>query len=81
VEGGRGKERWEGGGGPLSMNKARQNCATTKNPKEKSYQPMDFKNLEKKIREPKVSRLLPNLCDFHKISYLRVWIYKSINNL
>jgi hypothetical protein len=23
------------------------------------------KNLKKKIREPKVSRLLPNLCDFH----------------
>jgi hypothetical protein len=25
-----------------------------------------FKNLKKKIREPKVSRLLPNLCDLHK---------------
>jgi hypothetical protein len=29
---------------------------------------MDFKNLKKKIREPKVSRLLPNLCDLHKKS-------------
>jgi hypothetical protein len=28
--------------------------------------PMDFKNLKKKIREPKVSRLLRNLCDFRK---------------
>jgi hypothetical protein len=30
------------------------------------YQPMDFKNLKKKIREPKVSRLLPNVGDFQK---------------
>jgi hypothetical protein len=29
-------------------------------------QPMNFKNLKKKIREPKVSRLLPNVCDFQK---------------
>jgi hypothetical protein len=35
---------------------------TAKNP----YQPMDFKNLKKKTCEPKVSRLLPNLCDLHK---------------
>jgi hypothetical protein len=27
---------------------------------------MDFKNLKIKIREPEVSRLLPNLCDLHK---------------
>jgi hypothetical protein len=27
---------------------------------------MDFKNLKKKIREPTVSRLLPNVCDFQK---------------
>ncbi len=39
---------------------------TTKNPKENPYQPMDFKNLKKKIREPKVSRLLLNVCDFQK---------------
>ncbi len=30
---------------------------------ENSYQPIDFKNRKKKIREPKVSRLLPNVCD------------------
>ncbi len=27
---------------------------------------MDFKNLKKKICEPKVLRLLPNVCDFRK---------------
>jgi hypothetical protein len=27
---------------------------------------MDFKYLKKKIREPEVSRLLPNLCDLRK---------------
>jgi hypothetical protein len=27
---------------------------------------MDFKNLKKQIREPKVSRLLPNVCNFQK---------------
>jgi hypothetical protein len=30
------------------------------------YQPLDFKNLKKKIREQKVSRLLPDVCDFQK---------------
>jgi hypothetical protein len=30
------------------------------------YQPRDFKNLKKKIHEPKISRLLPNVCDFQK---------------
>jgi hypothetical protein len=39
---------------------------TTKNPKENPYHPMDFKILKKKIREPKVLRLLPNVCDFRK---------------
>jgi hypothetical protein len=38
---------------------------TTKNP----YQLMDFKNLKKKIREPKVSRRFPNVCDFQKENY------------
>jgi hypothetical protein len=37
------------------------------------YQPMDIKNLKKKIREPKVSRLFPNVCDFqnenHTLGY------------
>jgi hypothetical protein len=27
---------------------------------------MDFKNIGEKICAPKVSRLFPNLCDFHK---------------
>jgi hypothetical protein len=31
-----------------------------------TYQPMDFKNLEKKICKPKVLRLLPNVYDFQK---------------
>jgi hypothetical protein len=31
----------------------------------KSIPAHGFKNLEKKIREPKVSRLLPNLCDLN----------------
>jgi hypothetical protein len=35
-------------------------------PLENPSQPMDFKNLKKKIREPKVSRLLPNLCVISK---------------
>ncbi len=28
------------------------------------YQPLDFKNVKNKIRKPKVSRLLPAVCDF-----------------
>ncbi len=39
---------------------------TNKNPKEYPYQPMDLKNLEKKISKPKVSRLLQNVCNFQK---------------
>ncbi len=31
-----------------------------------SIQLMDYKSLKKKICEPKVSRLLPNVCDFLK---------------
>jgi hypothetical protein len=40
---------------------------------ENLYQPMDIKNIKKKIREP-VLRLLPNLCDFQEKPYPRVWI-------
>ncbi len=29
------------------------------------YQPMNFKNLKTKFHKLKVSRLLPNLCNFH----------------
>jgi hypothetical protein len=42
---------------------------------------MDFKNVKEKIRDPKVLRLLPNVCDFQKIPYLRVRIDKTIENL
>ncbi len=39
---------------------------TTKNLWENTYQPMDFKkNLKKKVRKPKVWRLLTKFCDFH----------------
>jgi hypothetical protein len=41
----------------------------------KSIPAYGFKNLKKKIREPKVLRLLPNICDFHKKNpHPRVWI-------
>jgi hypothetical protein len=39
---------------------------TTKYPKKNLYQLKGSKNLKKKIPEPKVSRLLPNFCDFQK---------------
>jgi hypothetical protein len=39
----------------------------------KSIPPLDFKNLKKKIREPKDLKLLPNVCDFqtenHTLGY------------
>jgi hypothetical protein len=42
---------------------------------------MTFKNLKEKIREPKVLRLLPNVCDFqkenHTLPYLDLKIYKK----
>jgi hypothetical protein len=47
---------------------------TTKNP----YQPMDFKNLEKKTREQKVSRLLPNVCDFQKENHTIRYVFKNL---
>jgi hypothetical protein len=34
------------------------------------YQPMDFENLKKKLREPKVSRLLPSVGDFQKEKFI-----------
>ena len=51
-------------------NNFKQNIDEThsKQPKiyENPHQPMDFKNLKKKIRELRVSTLLPNVCDFQK---------------
>ncbi len=45
----------------------------SKNPEKNPYQPMDFKNLKKKILEPKASKLLPKNCDFqnenHTLGY------------
>ncbi len=35
-------------------------------PDENPDLPIDFKNLKKKIRQPKVLRLLLNVCDFQK---------------
>jgi hypothetical protein len=40
---------------------------------------MDIKNLKKKICKPKISRLLPNVCDFQKENHtlwgmdLKIW--------
>jgi hypothetical protein len=39
---------------------------TTKNSNENLNLPLDFKNLKKIIRQSKVLRLLPNVCDFQK---------------
>jgi len=37
-----------------------------------------FKNLKKKICEPKVSRLLPNVCDFQKENHTLVYGFKNL---
>jgi hypothetical protein len=42
------------------MKQIQNNQKSTGNP----YQPMGLKNPKKKICEPKVLRLLPNICDF-----------------
>jgi hypothetical protein len=42
---------------------------------------MDFKKLKKKIREPKFSRLLLNLCNFHTNIHTLGYGFKSIENL
>jgi hypothetical protein len=39
---------------------------------------MDFKNLKKKILEPKGSRLLPNVCDFQKENYTLGYVFKNL---
>jgi hypothetical protein len=56
------------------MNKARQNCATTKNPNEKPYQPMGIlKILRKKSRNQKYQDFCQIFVIFHtQKSYLRV---------
>jgi hypothetical protein len=39
---------------------------------------MDLKNLNKKIRKPKVSRLLPNVCDLQKENYTQGYGFKNL---
>jgi hypothetical protein len=40
----------------------------------KSIPTYEFKNLMKKMCKPKVSRLLPNVCDFEKETIPQIWI-------
>jgi hypothetical protein len=51
-------------------NKFKQNIGKThsKQPKKPKNpnQFMDFKNHKEKIRKPKISKLLPNVCEFQK---------------
>jgi hypothetical protein len=39
---------------------------------------MDFKNLKKRLRATKVSRLLANVCDFQKENYTPGCGYKNL---
>ncbi len=39
---------------------------------------MDLNNLNKKIQEPKVSRLLPNVCDFQKENHTLGYGFKTL---
>jgi hypothetical protein len=39
---------------------------------------MDFKNLKKTIREPEISRLLPNVCDFQKENHTLGYGFKNL---
>jgi hypothetical protein len=41
-------------------------------------QPLDFKNLKKKTSKPKVSRLLPNVCDFQKENHILGYGFKNL---
>jgi hypothetical protein len=43
--------------------------------------PMDFENLKKKICEPKVSRLLPNVCDFQKENHTLGYGFKNLKKI
>jgi hypothetical protein len=49
----------------LNFNKTlMKHIQNNRNPKNNPCQPLDLKISRKKIREPKVLRLLPNVCDF-----------------
>ncbi len=39
---------------------------------------MDFKNLKKKMHEPKLLRLLSNVCDFHKENHTLEYGFKNL---
>jgi hypothetical protein len=60
---------------------------TTKNPyqrihpKENPYQPIDFKISRKRIGKPKDSRLLPNVCDFHKGDHTLWYGFKNLSKI
>jgi hypothetical protein len=45
------------------------------------YQPMDVKNLTKKILEPKVSRLLPNVYDFREENHTLGCGFKNLKKI
>jgi hypothetical protein len=47
----------------------------------KSIPAYGFKNLKKKIYQPKLLRLLPNDCDFQKENHTMGYGSKSIENL
>jgi hypothetical protein len=47
--------------------------------KSSPYQPLNFKNLKKKIGEPKVARLLPNVSYFQKESNTLRYRFKNKN--
>jgi hypothetical protein len=42
---------------------------------------MYFKNLKKKIREPKAGRLFPNVCDFQKETHILGYVYKNLEKI
>jgi hypothetical protein len=45
---------------------------------ENPYQSTDNKNLKENIREPKASRLLPNVCDFQKENHTLRYGFKNL---
>jgi hypothetical protein len=45
------------------------------------YQPMDFKNLKKKICEPKVSRFSPKFCDFQEENQILGFGFKNLQKI
>jgi hypothetical protein len=42
---------------------------------------MDIKSLNKKICEPKVSRLLPNVCEFQKENHTQRYGFKNLKKI